>query len=140
MAMNTVLRTLVLGAALLLAPALLGFSAPVLALAAIAAGVAAAWPLHGRLDALTVSAGAFAALALVGLSGAGLPLAGAAFVALAAGIAPNIPGFLGTVGAATVPQFWVKLYHYAWFVSFGLAFGVYLALMPRRRAVLPSTA
>jgi NCS1 family nucleobase:cation symporter-1 len=64
----------------------------------------------------------------------------AAFVALAAGIAPNIPGFLGTVGAATVPQFWVKLYHYAWFVSFGLAFGVYLALMPRRRAVLPSTA
>jgi NCS1 family nucleobase:cation symporter-1 len=64
----------------------------------------------------------------------------AAFVALAAGIAPNIPGFLGTVGAAVVPQFWVKLYHYAWFVSFGLAFGVYLALMPRRRAVLPSSA
>jgi hypothetical protein len=83
MAMNTVLRTLVLGAALLLAPAFLGVSAPVLALAAITAGVAAAWTLHGRLDALTVSAGAFAALALVGLAGAGLPLAGAAFVALA---------------------------------------------------------
>lgn len=81
--MNTTLRTLVLGAALLLAPALLGFSAPVLALAAISAGVAAAWSLHGRLDALSVSAGAFAALALVGLSGASLPLAGAAFVALA---------------------------------------------------------
>ncbi len=64
----------------------------------------------------------------------------AAFVALAAGIAPNIPGFLGTVGAAAVPQFWVKLYHYAWFVGFGLSFGVYLALMPRRRAVLPSAA
>ena len=64
----------------------------------------------------------------------------AAFVALAAGIAPNIPGFLGTVGAVVVPQFWVKLYHYAWFVGFGLSFGVYLALMPRRRAVLPSAA
>jgi cytosine/uracil/thiamine/allantoin permease len=34
----------------------------------------------------------------------------------------------------------VKLYHYAWFVGFGLSFGVYLALMPRRRAVLPSAA
>ncbi|MFO0629036.1 MAG: hypothetical protein U0325_25905 [Polyangiales bacterium] len=82
--MNTLLRTLVLGAALLLAPALLGFSAPVLAVASITAGVVAAWTLHGRLDALTVSAGAFAALALVGLSGASLSLAGAAFVALAA--------------------------------------------------------
>lgn len=55
----------------------------------------------------------------------------AAFVALAAGIAPNIPGFLATVGLATFSPFWTKLYHYAWFVGFGLSFGVYLALSRR---------
>lgn len=66
----------------------------------------------------------------------------AAFVALALGIAPNIPGFLGTVGAAQVAPYWVTLYHYAWFVSFGVSFVVYLALTPRKApaAVLPSTA
>ncbi len=52
----------------------------------------------------------------------------AAFVALAAGILPNLPGFLGTVKWATVPQFWLDLYSYAWFVSFGISFSVYLAL------------
>ena len=58
----------------------------------------------------------------------------AAFVALVAGIAPNIPGFLGTVGAASVAPFWVKLYHYAWFVGFGLSFAIYAALTPRAKA------
>jgi len=48
-----------------------------------------------------------------------------ALVALALGIAPCIPGFLGTVKLATVPQFWMTLYHYAWFISFAVAFAAY---------------
>ena len=52
----------------------------------------------------------------------------AAFVALTLGIAPNIPGFLGTVGAVRVAPGWLTLYHYAWFVSFGVSFVVYVAL------------
>ncbi len=52
----------------------------------------------------------------------------AAFIALAAGILPNLPGFLGTVKWAVVPQFWMTLYNYAWFVGFGLSFIVYLVL------------
>ncbi|MBL9023895.1 MAG: NCS1 family nucleobase:cation symporter-1 [Myxococcales bacterium] len=55
-----------------------------------------------------------------------------AFVALMAGILPNLPGFLGTVKWAAVSPIWMTLYNYAWFVSFALAFGVYLALAPRR--------
>jgi NCS1 family nucleobase:cation symporter-1 len=51
-----------------------------------------------------------------------------AFVALVAGIAPNFPGFLGTVKWASVSDVWMKLYNYAWFVSFGIAFGVYLGI------------
>ncbi len=50
----------------------------------------------------------------------------AAFVALVAGIAPNLPGFLGTVRWAHVSPFWMSLYHYAWFVGFVISFGVYL--------------
>ncbi len=56
----------------------------------------------------------------------------AALVALVAGIAPCVPGFLGTVGAASVPGFWLDLYHYAWFLSFGVSFGVYAILMSRK--------
>jgi NCS1 family nucleobase:cation symporter-1 len=48
-----------------------------------------------------------------------------ALVALAAGIAPCVPGFLATVGLADVAPFWVELYHYAWFLSFGVAFVTY---------------
>ncbi len=51
-----------------------------------------------------------------------------ALVALAAGILPNLPGFLGTVGAAEVPKMWITLYSYAWFVGFGISFGVYAIL------------
>jgi NCS1 family nucleobase:cation symporter-1 len=54
---------------------------------------------------------------------------GKAFVALAAGIVPNLPGFLGTVNLVSVPRLWLELYKYAWFVGFGLSFGVYWALM-----------
>jgi len=59
----------------------------------------------------------------------------AALVALAAGILPNLPGFLGTIKAAEVSKFWMDLYHYAWFVGFGLSFAVYAVLsLGRRRA------
>jgi NCS1 family nucleobase:cation symporter-1 len=58
----------------------------------------------------------------------------AALVALAAGIAPCVPGFLGTVGAATVAPFWMDMYNYAWFVSFGVSFGVYALAMSRAGA------
>jgi NCS1 family nucleobase:cation symporter-1 len=49
-----------------------------------------------------------------------------ALVALAAGILPNLPGFLGTIKAATVAPFWMELYHYAWFVGFAISFAVYV--------------
>jgi NCS1 family nucleobase:cation symporter-1 len=52
-----------------------------------------------------------------------------AIVALLAGILPNLPGFLGTVKLAKVSEFWMTLYNYAWFVGFGLSFGVYLLLI-----------
>jgi nucleobase:cation symporter-1, NCS1 family len=52
-----------------------------------------------------------------------------AMAALILGVAPLVPGFLGTIGAANVPQFWITLYHYAWFISFGISFAVYGALM-----------
>ncbi|HTJ84841.1 MAG TPA: NCS1 family nucleobase:cation symporter-1 [Polyangiaceae bacterium] len=51
-----------------------------------------------------------------------------AFVALAAGILPNLPGFLGTVKWMKVSPFWTSLYSYAWFVGFGISFLVYLVL------------
>ncbi len=52
-----------------------------------------------------------------------------AMIALAAGIAPCVPGFLGTIGAANVASIWVSLYHYAWFMSFGISAVVYFVLM-----------
>ena len=48
-------------------------------------------------------------------------------VALAAGVAPCLPGFLATVAEVKVPAAWTDLYNYAWFVSFGLSFAVYAA-------------
>jgi NCS1 family nucleobase:cation symporter-1 len=50
-----------------------------------------------------------------------------ALVALAAGVAPCLPGFLATVAEVKVPAAWTELYNYAWFVSFGLSFAVYAA-------------
>jgi NCS1 family nucleobase:cation symporter-1 len=52
-----------------------------------------------------------------------------ALVALAAGIAPCIPGFLVTGGLIQAPDIWATLYGYSWFVSFGVSFVVYAALM-----------
>lgn len=52
-----------------------------------------------------------------------------AIVALLAGIAPCVPGFLTTIKTMDFGAFWTRLYSYAWFVSFGVAFVVYLAGM-----------
>ena len=61
-----------------------------------------------------------------------------AIIALIAGIAPCVPGFLATVELAQVAQIWIDLYHYAWFISFGISFVVYAALMAARRAATAS--
>jgi len=55
----------------------------------------------------------------------------AALVSLIVAILPNLPGFLVTIrliDAASVPQFLVMLYSYAWFVGFGIAFCLYIVL------------
>jgi len=52
-----------------------------------------------------------------------------AFVALAAGMAPCLPGAAAAVGLVKVPEVWARLYDYAWFVSFGVSFVAYLLLM-----------
>jgi NCS1 family nucleobase:cation symporter-1 len=50
-----------------------------------------------------------------------------AVVALVAGIAPNIPGFLGALGVVTdLGTFWKDLYEWAWFVAFFVAAAVHL--------------
>ncbi len=56
----------------------------------------------------------------------------AAIIALLLGIAPNIPGFLGTIRVidpAVVGSFLMNLYSYAWFVGFGVALLAYRILM-----------
>jgi nucleobase:cation symporter-1, NCS1 family len=60
-----------------------------------------------------------------------------ALIALVLGIAPCVPGFLATVSmrmAELIPPIWTELYHYAWFISFGISFAVYVALMWLNRA------
>jgi NCS1 family nucleobase:cation symporter-1 len=52
-----------------------------------------------------------------------------ALVALAAGIAPCVPGFLAQVDVLKVSELWLVLYNYAWFVSFGVSFVLYIVLM-----------
>src|SRR4051812_46900712 len=54
-----------------------------------------------------------------------------AIFALILAVLPNLPGFLATVkavDAASVPAFFVRLYSYAWFVGFAIAFGLYIVL------------
>ena len=51
-----------------------------------------------------------------------------AVVALVLGIAPCVPGFLGTVKVATVSKIWLDLYSYAWFLSFGISAVVYVVM------------
>jgi NCS1 family nucleobase:cation symporter-1 len=55
-----------------------------------------------------------------------------ALAALAAGIAPCVPGFVGAIGLADVSPLWMKLYDYAWFVSFAVALVSYAVLMRLR--------
>jgi NCS1 family nucleobase:cation symporter-1 len=55
-----------------------------------------------------------------------------AIVALVLGIAPCVPGFLATVSSswqAAIPPIWTELYHYAWFISFGVSFVLYVVMM-----------
>jgi NCS1 family nucleobase:cation symporter-1 len=52
-----------------------------------------------------------------------------AIVALIVGIAPCVPGFLSAINVMKVSDIWTEVYRYAWFVSFGLAFVVYLVGM-----------
>lgn len=56
-----------------------------------------------------------------------------ALIALVLGIAPCVPGFLATVGGVAVSPIWIDLYHYAWFISFGVSFMTYLAMMSVHR-------
>ena len=61
----------------------------------------------------------------------------AAILALVAGVAPCVPGFLaqalpGRFGG--VAPLWTSIYSYAWFAGFAMAAVVYLALMRRRAA------
>lgn len=52
-----------------------------------------------------------------------------AIIALLAGIAPCVPGFLAISKIYDFGQFWTDLYSYAWFLSFGIAFVVYAVSM-----------
>ncbi len=52
-----------------------------------------------------------------------------ALFSLALGIAPCIPGFLHTVRGLEVAPIWIDLYHYAWFLSFGISFATYAGMM-----------
>ena len=50
-----------------------------------------------------------------------------AIVALLIGIAPNIPGFLGTVREDYAPaEIWSTLFDFAWFIGFGLSAATYV--------------
>jgi nucleobase:cation symporter-1, NCS1 family len=49
-----------------------------------------------------------------------------AMSALAAGIAPNLPGFLGAIGATKASPLATTIYDWAWFVGLGVAAIVYL--------------
>lgn len=48
-----------------------------------------------------------------------------AMLALAAGIAPNLPGFLGAIGVIKVSPLAAGIYNWAWFVGLGVAAAVY---------------
>jgi NCS1 family nucleobase:cation symporter-1 len=58
-----------------------------------------------------------------------------AIVALILGIAPCVPGFLHSINKFEFSPFWISLYSYAWFVSFGVSLVLYLlgtAILRRR--------
>lgn len=55
----------------------------------------------------------------------------AALAALAAGVAPTLPGLWASLGGASVAPLWRALYDAAWFVGCGVAAAVYRLLMRR---------
>lgn len=58
----------------------------------------------------------------------------AGLVALLLGVLPCVPGFLSAIGAVKVAPIWNDLYHYTWFISFGISFSVYLlSILVNRR-------
>jgi NCS1 family nucleobase:cation symporter-1 len=60
---------------------------------------------------------------------------GKALIAFAAGVLPNLPGFLHAAAPtafAGIGSPWTDIYAYAWFVGVFVALGVYRALMPRQ--------
>jgi nucleobase:cation symporter-1, NCS1 family len=60
----------------------------------------------------------------------------AAITSFCLAVLPNLPGFLAQIGAAeNVPEFFRLIYPQAWFIGFGLAFGLYLLF----RRILPVT-
>jgi NCS1 family nucleobase:cation symporter-1 len=60
-----------------------------------------------------------------------------AIFALGCGIAPCVPGFvlkILSIGDPTIQRdFWMQLYDYAWFLSFGISAAIYWLLMLSRR-------
>lgn len=56
-----------------------------------------------------------------------------ALVALAAGVAPNVPGFLQAAGiVSSVPEVFSSIYTYAWFVGLFISGGLYWLLSRKR--------
>jgi NCS1 family nucleobase:cation symporter-1 len=63
-----------------------------------------------------------------------------ALVALALGVAPNVPGFAHAAGFVdSVPAVFDQIYTYAWFVGFFVSGGLYYALSPKpKNATAPA--
>jgi nucleobase:cation symporter-1, NCS1 family len=52
-----------------------------------------------------------------------------ALLAFAVGVAPCVPGFLDAMSFLKVDAIWISIYHYAWFISFGISAISYVILM-----------
>ena len=59
-------------------------------------------------------------------------------MALAVGVAPNVPGFLASALKWEPIPFFSELYNYAWFVGFGLSAVVYVVGMRLTSRAEPS--
>ncbi len=59
----------------------------------------------------------------------------AALIAFAAGVLPNLPGFLATAAPSmfSFGPLWMGIYTWAWFVGLGIALAVYTVLMRAKR-------
>jgi NCS1 family nucleobase:cation symporter-1 len=57
-----------------------------------------------------------------------------AMAALAAGVAPSVPGFVAALTNHPAAPLWSGIYNWAWFIGFGLSAVVYLAGMTLRPA------